>query len=65
MARFPVAFSQSRIRASVHNFFVYLADAERWDMRRMIRKSVIFLGVGIVTLLLSMGWGFEASKGKP
>ena len=44
----------SRIRRSIHGFFMYLADVERHKIRRMIRRSMVFFSIGIAILFLSV-----------
>ena len=44
----------SRIRRSIHGFFIYLADVERHKIRRMVRRSMVFFSIGIAILFLSV-----------
>ena len=59
LAAAPDATRQSRIRQSVNNFFVYLAELEQQQIRKMLRKTLGFLGLGISILCFSVwldGW---------
>jgi hypothetical protein len=39
-----------RIKRSTHNFFIYLADRERWNLKKMFEASALLGGVGFVLL---------------
>jgi len=43
-----------RIRRSIHGYFMYLADVERHKIRQMVRRSMVFLSIGIAILFLSV-----------
>ncbi|MBN2644348.1 MAG: hypothetical protein JXR59_02620 [Desulfuromonadaceae bacterium] len=44
----------SRIRSSVTNFFQYLIEVERQNIREMIRRSLVLLCLGITLLFFSV-----------
>ena len=45
---------QSRIKRSVNNFFLYLAEVERQKIIRMFRRSSMFFFLGITILFISV-----------
>ena len=48
--RLPDEMLMDRIRRSTHNFFVYLADRERRNLKKMFEASALLGGVGFVLL---------------
>lgn len=44
----------SRVRTSVHNYFLYLKELELREMTRMTRTSLILFFLGVVILALSV-----------
>ncbi len=48
--RLPDEVLMDRIRRSTRNFFVYLADRERLNLRKMFEASALLGGVGFVLL---------------
>lgn len=57
LAASPDASRQSRIRQSVNNFFVYLAELEQQQLLKMFRKALAFfaLGIGILCFAVMLG----------
>jgi hypothetical protein len=54
LAESPQDAPMSRVKKSIQNYFVYLAELERRTMRRMARTSLILLGVGLSILVISV-----------
>lgn len=46
--------AQQRIVSSIHDYFGYLAERVRRDLARMLRKSLVFLLLGLVILFLAV-----------
>lgn len=44
----------SRIRRSVNNFFIYLAEVERQKIRQMVRRSLVLFCIGVSILFLAV-----------
>lgn len=44
----------SRIRRSVNNFFLYLAEVERQKIRQMVRRSLVLFCIGVSILFVAV-----------
>lgn len=44
----------SRIRRSVNNFFIYLAEVERQKISQMVRRSLVLFCIGVSILFLAV-----------
>lgn len=44
----------SRIRRSINNFFLYLAEVERQKIRQMVWRSLVFFCIGIAILSIAV-----------
>lgn len=54
LTQFPDADRQQRINASVGHFFAYLAERERDSIRQMFSRILLFLGVGMAMMFVSI-----------
>jgi hypothetical protein len=45
---------QARIRRSVNNYYLYLVELEKLNIRKMMRRSLILMAIGIAILFLSI-----------
>ena len=50
----PDDFRLSRIRRSVNNFFLYLAEVERQKVRQMVRRSLVLFCIGVAILFIAV-----------
>ena len=50
----PTGEIASRVRKSMRNFFTYLEELERRSLRKMIRTSLILLGIGVGILAVAV-----------
>lgn len=44
----------ARTKRSINNFFQYLTEIERQEVRRMVRRSLVLFSIGIALLFLSV-----------
>lgn len=54
LTRPPDEARLSRIRRSINNFFLYLAEVERLKIRQMIWRSLVLFSVGIAILSIAV-----------
>ncbi len=54
LGELPTAEALSRIEKSVHRYFLYLAEVERNEVGKMLRRSAVLLALGLVILSLSV-----------
>ena len=54
LTRPPDETRLARIKRSVNNFFLYLAEVERQKIRQMVRRSLVLFSIGIVILFISV-----------
>lgn len=54
LAQPPDEAGLSRIRGSVNNFFLYLAEVEQQKVRQMVHRSLILFCIGIAILSISV-----------
>jgi len=54
LAHKPDDTSLSRIRGSVNNFFLYLAEVEQQKVRQMVRRSLVLFCIGVAILFISV-----------
>jgi hypothetical protein len=47
-------FKLSRIRGSVHNFFLYLVEVERQKIRQMVGRSFVLFCIGVAILFIAV-----------
>jgi len=57
----PAAEFQERIRSSLRKFFLYQRELELASMRRLLKKSLLFLLAGMALLFLSLWFGAAMS----
>jgi hypothetical protein len=50
----PEEALMERVRNSIQNYFVYLKQVEFQEMHRMLKKSLILFGVGLIFLVLAI-----------
>lgn len=54
LSELPPSEALSRIEHSVHRYFLYLAEVERAEIRKMLRRSSVLLALGLVILSASV-----------
>ena len=54
LAHSPDDFKLSRIRGSVHNFFLYLVEVERQKIRQMVGRSLVLFCIGVAILFIAV-----------
>ena len=52
----------SRIKKSIQNYYIYLTELEHRELARMMRTSLILLGIGITILFLSVWLNLQITE---